>query len=217
MQRNAEQFATAKSQSILRSDGWFCRKRPNRPATTSSNAASAAIPRPFAPFSERHKDKVYSIALRYTGDAAAAEDIAQETFIKLFSAIEGFRGASKFESWLYRLVVNCCFDHKRKSRRLLPLLDNLRASLRSPATGTLDNLLRTELSGQVQAAVLALTPDQRIVIVLRYTQGLAYDEIAEILGASIGTIASRLSRAHKILERRLSHLAAKAVKGNEHV
>src|SRR5438128_10724867 len=74
---------------------------------------------------EKHKDKVYSIALRYTGDGASAMDIAQETFLKLFSSIRGFRGESNFEAWLYRLVVNCCLDQKRRTRRLTPLVDDL--------------------------------------------------------------------------------------------
>jgi len=63
------------------------------------------------------------------------------------------------------------------------------------------------LSGRVQTAVGSLPPEQRIVIVLRYTQGLSYEEIAEVLGCSAGTVASRLNRAHKVLERRLAHLA----------
>ena len=74
---------------------------------------------------EKYKDTVYSVALRFSGDAAIAQDIAQETFLKLFSALDSFRGDSNFESWLYRLVVNCCFDHKRRARRWTPLLDEL--------------------------------------------------------------------------------------------
>ena len=73
---------------------------------------------------ETHKDRVYSIALRYSGDSAAAMDIAQDTFLKLLSSIRQFRGDASFESWLYRLVVNTCLDHHRKRRRFLPLLDD---------------------------------------------------------------------------------------------
>ena len=73
----------------------------------------------FRALFETHKDKVYSVALRYSGDAAAAMDIAQETFLKLFSRIADFRGDSGIETWLYRLVVNSCLDQKRKSWRML--------------------------------------------------------------------------------------------------
>jgi RNA polymerase sigma-70 factor (ECF subfamily) len=152
---------------------------------------------------ERHKDKVYSIAVRYSGDRTVAMDIAQDAFLKLFSGIHGFRGDSSFEAWLYRIVVNSCFDHKRKTRRFMPMVDELLDGLRAPGQSVLDEMLRSELSGRVRSAVAGLPSDQRIVIVLRYTQGLSYDEIADILGCSTGTVASRLNRGHKILGRRL--------------
>src|SRR5258708_14954493 len=78
----------------------------------------------FRALFERHKDKVYSIALRYSGDESTAMDIAQDTFLKLYSSIRTFRGESTFESWLYRLVVNSCLDRNRRERRLLPLGDS---------------------------------------------------------------------------------------------
>lgn len=63
-----------------------------------------------------YKDRVFTIALRYSGDATTAEDVTQDSFLKLFAAIGKFRGDSGFDSWLYRLVVNACFDQKRKTR-----------------------------------------------------------------------------------------------------
>ena len=155
-----------------------------------------------------YKDRVYSVALRYCGDAVLAQDIAQETFVKLFATIGNFRGDSKFESWLYRLVVNCCFDHKRKTRRLRPLVDGLLSVLRAPSASALDELMRNEMSGRLRSVVAALPPEQRMVIVLRYTQGFSYEEIAEIMGCSPGTVGSRLSRIHKLLEVRLSRGAS---------
>jgi RNA polymerase sigma-70 factor (ECF subfamily) len=152
---------------------------------------------------EAHKDKVYSIALRYSGDGAVAMDIAQDVFLKLFSSIRNFRGDSNFESWLYRIVVNSCLDQKRRARRLIPLVDGLLDALQSPGASALDQVVRSELSSRLRSAVARLPAEQRIVIVLRYTQGLSYDEIAEILGCSVGTVASRLNRVHKILGRRL--------------
>ena len=155
---------------------------------------------------EAQKDRVYSIALRYCGDQSAAMDIAQETFLKLFSSIQDFRGNACFESWLYRIVVNRCLDHQRRGRRLMPFLEGLLDIVRAPAETVLQELLRAEMEKDVQKIVQTLAPEQRIVVVLRYTEGLAYEEIAEILGCSAGTVASRLNRAHKVLERRLSHL-----------
>ena len=102
----------------------------------------------FRALFELHKNKVYSVALRYGGDPAAAMDIAQDTFLKLFSGIRGFRGDSSFESWLYRLVVNSCFDQKRRTRRLTPLVHELLEALQAPGASALDMLMRSELTGQ---------------------------------------------------------------------
>jgi len=155
---------------------------------------------------ETHKDRVYSIALRYAGDSAAAMDIAQDTFVKLLSSIQQFRGDSSFESWLYRMVVNSCLDYHRRRRRFLPLMDDTFDVLRSSKEGALSEMLREEQAERVQMVVAQLPEDQRIVVVLRYTEGRSYEEIADLLGCRRGTVASRLNRAHKALERRLSHL-----------
>src|SRR3974377_1998425 len=85
----------------------------------------------FRALFELHKDRVYSIALHYANDESSAMDIAQDAFVKLFSSIHAFRGDSSFESWLYRIVVNRCLDHRRQRRRLLPFVDRLLEGLRS--------------------------------------------------------------------------------------
>ena len=154
---------------------------------------------------EAYKNRVYSIALRFSGDEAAAMDIAQDTFVKLFSGIHDFRGDSAFETWVYRVVVNCCLDRRRKLGRLVPLADELIATLRGSGD-MLAELLRNEMAERIRSAVEKLSSDMRMVVVLRYTEGMSYDQIADVLGCSPGTVASRLNRAHKALERRLTHL-----------
>jgi RNA polymerase sigma-70 factor (ECF subfamily) len=160
----------------------------------------------FRSLFEAHRDRVYSLALRFSGDRAVAMDIAQEAFLKLLSAIRNFRGESSFDTWLYRLVVNCCLDHQRRRRRSIPLVRSVIEAVCAAGESAFDGLVRAERRRQVQDVVAKLPPEQRIVIVLRYTDGMSYDEIAEILSCSHGTVASRLNRAHKTLERRLSHL-----------
>jgi RNA polymerase sigma-70 factor, ECF subfamily len=155
---------------------------------------------------ETYKDRVYSIALRYTGNPAAAMDIAQDTFLKLLGRIGEYRSEASFDSWLFRLVVNRCIDDQRRRRRMAPFLEGLLDAVRAPAESILHKLMRAETARRVQDVVARLAPEHRMVIVLRYTEGLAYDEIARIMGCSPGTVASRLNRAHKILERRLAHL-----------
>lgn len=156
----------------------------------------------FRALFETYKDRVYSIALRYSGDRAVALDIAQEVFLKLLSSIQEFRGDNGFEAWLYRVVVNCCLDRQRRGRMLMFVEDFFDSLCGSDST-VLQDLMREEMQHQVQSAVAKLSPEHRMVVVLRYTEGLSYDEIAEALGCSPGTVASRLNRAHKILERRL--------------
>jgi len=168
----------------------------------------------FRALFDAYKDHVYSIALRFSGDPAMAMDLAQDTFLKLFSCIREFRGDSAFSTWVYRLVVNSCLDHKRRSWRWIPIADDLLAALRAPAD-SLRAVLETEMRQRVQAAVEKLSPDLRMVTVLRYTEGLSYDQIAGVMGCSSGTVASRLNRAHKVLERKLSHFVS--TQGARHV
>lgn len=168
----------------------------------------------FRALFEAYKDRIYSVALRFAGEPAAAMDIAQDTFVKLFDCIHEFRGDASFDTWVYRLVVNRCLDRRRSERRLLPLAANLLTLLRAP-DDSLRDLLKRESRGLVRTAVDQLKRDLRIVVVLRYTEGLSYDQTAEVLGCSPGTVASRLHRAHKALERRLARLMKE--EGGRHV
>jgi len=133
---------------------------------------------------ETHKDRVYSLALRFTGDGTAAWDLTQEVFIKVFSKLGEFRNQAKFETWLYRIVVNACIDQQRRNKRFIPL----------------------EKPGVYQAAVGRLSPKVKAPILLRYVEGLSYEEIAEVLGCRAGTVPARLNRGHKILARELAGL-----------
>jgi RNA polymerase sigma-70 factor (ECF subfamily) len=157
----------------------------------------------FRSLFETYKDRVYSIALRFAGEPATAMDITQDTFVKLFSRIGDFRGESSFESWLYRMVVNCCLDHKRKLRRLVPLMEEAAGRLFSTKNELTDELVRNEIQIKVRKAVEELPEDLRLAVVLRYTEGLSYNEMAEVFGCPPGTVASRLNRAHRDLARKL--------------
>ena len=166
------------------------------------DACREGDPDAFRALFEAYKDKVYSIALRYSGDPAAAMDIAQDTFVKLYSSLREFRGEASLETWLYRVVVNRCLDHRRRLLQRMPFVGDLIEAGES----ILQRLVKAEAAQTVEQAVAKLPEDQRIVVVMRYTEGRSYEQIAEILGCSRGTVASRLSRAHKTLERRLGYL-----------
>lgn len=160
----------------------------------------------FRALFETYQDKIFSIALRYSGDRTTALDIAQDVFVKLLAGIHDFRGEAGFESWLYRLVVNRCLDYHRRSRRVRLLVEDALNFFTASRTTVLDGLLQSEVEAQVQRGIARLAPEQRMVVVLRYTEGLSYEQIADILGCSMGTVASRLNRAHKVLEKRLASL-----------
>ena len=155
---------------------------------------------------EDYKDRVYSIAIySLGGDEMAAADVTQQVFLKLITRIGQFRGDSEFATWLYRLVVNTCHDEHRKQKRFVSLADSFvqtRAGGESPRA----RYARKELAARVQSAVAEQKPKLRWPILLKYVEGLSYEEIAKVLNCSKGTVASRLNRAHKALAKQLRHL-----------
>jgi RNA polymerase sigma-70 factor (ECF subfamily) len=156
---------------------------------------------------ETYKDKVFSIAVySFGGDQAAASDVSQQIFLKLMTAIGQFRGDSAFATWLYRMVVNACIDEQRKRRRFLPFGDSVPMSKIEDRRPQEKRYARLEVSEFVQAAIKELTPKLRMPILLKYVEGLSYEEIATVMGCSKGTIASRLNRGHQKLAQRLSYL-----------
>lgn len=156
---------------------------------------------------ETYKDKVFSIAVySFGGDEAAANDVSQQIFLKLMTAIGQFRGDSAFTTWLYRLVVNACIDEQRKRRRFLPFGESVPMSKIEDRRPQEKRFARLEVSESVQAAIKELTPKLRMPILLKYVEGLSYEEIASVMGCSKGTVASRLNRGHQKLAQRLSYL-----------
>jgi RNA polymerase sigma-70 factor (ECF subfamily) len=156
---------------------------------------------------EGYKDKVYSVALYFFGgDEALASDVTQQVFLKLFTRIAQFRQESEFSTWLYRLTTNACIDEQRRRKKFDPITDELSPVLTRARSSAEDGLALREARDELQSAIAALKPKLRIVILLKYFEELSYSEIADALGCSQGTVASRINRGHKILARRLGHL-----------
>ncbi len=172
----------------------------------------------FRELFDAHKDRVWSVALHFTGDESAARDVTQQVFLKLFISIAQFRHESSFATWLYRMVVNACMDERRGRRRFLSFDffstgdsdesdDELSAMInKGGGHSQEDHFSRLEISAAVKSAVAELKPKLRIAILLKYFEELSYEEMAEVLGCSTGTVASRLNRGHKALAKRLAHL-----------
>jgi RNA polymerase sigma-70 factor, ECF subfamily len=162
---------------------------------------------------EAHKDKIYSIALHYSNDEAMARDVTQQVFLKLFTSISQFRKDSEFTTWLYRIVANACMDEHRKRKRFVQFSPEIEVEDMSAKGSQEEAYHRREVADSVRGAIAGLTPKLRLPILLKYIEGLSYDEIAETLGCSIGTVSSRLNRGHKMLARKLSHLRDEIVAG----
>src|ERR1044072_8659677 len=154
---------------------------------------------------ETYKDKVYSIGVYSSGgDATFADDVTQQIFLKLFTAIKQFRGDSEFTTWLYRLVVNACMDERRRRRRLLPFGEVFAMKHPSEKNPQEKQYGKTEVAEAVRSAIAQLKPKFRLPILLKYIEGLSYEEIAQVMGCSKGTVASRLNRGHGQLAKKLT-------------
>jgi len=162
---------------------------------------------------EAHKDKVFTIAFHYSGDEATARDVTQQVFLKLFTSIKQFREDSLFTTWLYRIVANACADEHRKRRRFVPFSPEIEVKHMVGKGSQEESYHRREVADSVRGAIGELTPKLRLPILLKYVEGLSYDEIADALGLSIGTVSSRLNRGHKMLARKLGHLRGEFVAG----
>lgn len=171
----------------------------------------------FRELYELYKDRVYNVCYRITGNSADALDAAQETFGILFRKVAGFRFESKFSSWVYRIAVNASIDLKRRNAgRRTASLDQVQEgeSLEQEIArlnlseddeqGPLRQAGKHELELEIQHAILRLSPKLRAITVLRYIEDLTYDQVAETLQISIGTVKSRLARAHAALDRELT-------------
>ena len=154
-----------------------------------------------------YKDRVYSIALYFFhGDPTAASDVTQQVFLKLMTSIGQFRGDAEFSTWLYRMVVNACTDAARSRRPETTISDRTRMEAFATPGSQEEDYARAQIANSVRTAVSVLPPKFRIAVLLRYFEDLSYEQMAKALDCSMGTVASRLSRGHRILAERLRNV-----------
>ncbi len=170
--------------------------------------ASAGDTEAFSELVNRYQNRVFHLAFSFTRDRAAADDLAQEIFLKAYLALPGFRWKAEFSTWLYRLAVNHIKDYLRKMRRKAlreaPLEEAQGHILLDDKDDKQEEEAVMEKRKQLLAKVMATMPEKyRIVLTLRDVEGLAYEEIASLLGTSLGTVDSRLHRARKLLREKM--------------
>ena len=178
--------------------------------------ASAARQGALTALFERHQRRVFNVALRVLGDWSAAQDVAQDVFINLERSVRSFRADASFVSWVYRITVNRAIDYRRReARRPASKLGDMPLAMeesglpgRSSRTPLDHAMNRTEAAAQVQAALDGLSPKLRAIAVLRYVEGLSYEDLADVLDCSMGTVKSRLNRAHGALAKALGTTGA---------
>ena len=154
----------------------------------------------FAQVVLRHQQEAWSAAYRFLGDAAEAEDVAQEAFLKILEAARRYRPTASFRTYLYRVVTNLCIDRAERKRPLLPgNLPDTASHTPSPA----DVLDAQERQEAVRAALETIPPKQKAAIVLRHFEGLRILEIASIMEITPKAAERLLARARSALEARL--------------
>ncbi|TGB02043.1 RNA polymerase sigma factor SigW [Halobacillus salinus] len=161
-----------------------------------------------------YQNKVFHICLRMIGNSYEAEDLAQEAFIRAYTNIHSFDERRKFSTWLYRIATNLTIDRIRKKKPDYHLdaevkgTDGLDMYSQLAADQALpeEEVESLELQSYIHQEILALPPKYRSVIVLRYLDELALQEIAEILDIPVGTVKTRVHRGREALRKRLRHV-----------
>ncbi len=166
----------------------------------------------FAELVDRHKDRVYGILMRLTGDPPAAEELAHEAFVRAFQGLNNFRSESRFGTWLIQIAVNLARDRLREKRRgrtvsLDALLErDMDASFLAetrPTYDPSDEMDEQDLMDRFEAALGELPPDYREIFVLHHMQNIPYEEIASITGDAVGALKVRAHRARKLLKTKI--------------
>ena len=194
--------------------------RPEPPSDPDRDLVSRCQRKQPAAFEElvrRYQDRVFNLCFRFLREREVAEEIAQDVFVAVYKHVEGFKGDSKFSTWLFRVVANHCHN---KSKYLRRRKHKQQDSIDAPLEGEDGDLKRElpddpdrspeELAGRrglnemIQSAISELDDDHRVIVLLRDVEDMSYEEIGSILGLPEGTVKSRLHRARNELRAKLS-------------
>ncbi|MDH5684329.1 MAG: sigma-70 family RNA polymerase sigma factor [candidate division WOR-3 bacterium] len=166
----------------------------------------------FEELVKKYQHPVLNTIYRYIGNFTEAEDIAQDVFVRVWQNIKGFKGKSKFSTWLYRIVVNRCLDYKRKKKAVLVALDKTLEQGKIPESLTVElDFERKRKAAIVRKAIKDLPDNQRIALILSKFEAKSYQAIADIMGISLASVASLIFRAKDNLKTKLLPLREKGI------
>jgi RNA polymerase sigma-70 factor (ECF subfamily) len=172
----------------------------------------------FRELIRRYERPVYSLIFRMVRNRELAEDLAQETFIKVLNAVHSYRPEFKFSSWVFKIANNAAIDHLRKREldtlsldgsphaQTPEMIEATTLQIAERGESALDEVEHRELGRAIEAAIDGLRPEYRSCILLRHVQGHSYEEIAEILDLPLGTVKTYIHRARNELRIALGHL-----------
>jgi RNA polymerase sigma-70 factor (ECF subfamily) len=155
----------------------------------------------FADIVDRYKSRVFTMAYRMLSSREEAEDVSQETFIKIYRSLKTYdAGRTKFSTWVYRITYNLCIDYLRKRKEAAPLEEDILAA----SSGTPEEITEARDSAvRLHQAVQNLPEEYRVPLMLFHFQGLSYQEICRVLNVPMSIVKNRLFRARKLLREKL--------------
>ncbi|ERI06823.1 RNA polymerase sigma-W factor [Aneurinibacillus aneurinilyticus ATCC 12856] len=165
----------------------------------------------FAELVDLYKDKVYHVSYRMVGNRQEAEDVAQETFLRVYANLDNYDPQYKFSTWIYRIASNLSIDLLRKRKKNLSIDAEISGAegvdwhdrLADTGKGPEEEVLTDELQEEVQGAIMGLSPKYRAVMLLRYIEDLSLQEISEAVQLPISTIKTRIHRGREALRKKL--------------
>lgn len=165
------------------------------------NAIKNGDTQAFSILVDRYKDLVYTLAVRMIKNREEAEEVAQDTFIKVFKSLDRFKGDSKFSTWIYRVTYNTCLDNIKKNKKHLNdvAIDEFTFNKLDTIDNALDHLMKQERSQLVKQCIEKLPEDSSALITLFYFEEMSLEEISKIINVETNTVKVKLYRARKKL------------------
>ena len=163
----------------------------------------------YAQLVNRYKDLVYTLAIRMLKHREEAEEVAQDTFIKVFKSLDKFKGDSKFSTWIYRVTYNTCLDRIKKNKKYINdvAIDDFTFNKLDVIDNALENMIKKEKQELIKKCITKLPEDSSAILTLFYFEELSLDEISKIINMETNTVKVKLFRARKklavILEKHL--------------